>query len=61
MHALRHTFATRLIENPHTTVVQLMELLGHKSMATTQVDVRAAGREVRAVAAANPIYDALKD
>lgn len=60
IHALRHTFATRLIENPSTSVVQLMELLGHKSMATTQVYVRAAGREVRAAAASNPIYRALK-
>lgn len=60
VHALRHTFATRLIENPDTTVVQLMELLGHKSLATTQNYVRAAGREVRDVAASNPAYAALR-
>jgi integrase/recombinase XerC len=56
VHALRHTMATRLIENPDTTVVQLMELLGHRSLATTQNYVKAAGREVRAVAASNPAY-----
>lgn len=61
VHALRHTFATRLIESPETSVVQLMELLGHRSMATTQVYVAAAGREVRAVAAANPIYRMVED
>lgn len=56
VHALRHTMATRLIENPDTTVVQLMELLGHRSLATTQNYVKAAGREVRQVAASNPAY-----
>lgn len=60
VHALRHTMATRLIENPDTNVVQLMELLGHRSLATTQNYVRAAGREVRQVAASNPAYARLR-
>lgn len=60
VHALRHTMATRLIENPNTTVVQLMELLGHRSLATTQNYVKAAGREVRQVAASNPAYARLR-
>lgn len=61
VHALRHTFATRLIENPEVTVVQLMDLLGHRSMATTQNYVKAAGRETRAAVASNPIYQALSN
>lgn len=56
VHALRHTSATRLIETPDTTVVQLMEFLGHRPLATTQNYTKAAGREVRAVAASNPAY-----
>lgn len=61
VHALRHTFATRLVENPDTTVVQLMDLLGHKSLATTQRYVHASSREVRATAARNPTYATLQN
>lgn len=59
VHALRHTFATRLAENPEVTIVQLMEVLGHRSMATTQNYVKAAGRQVRSAVASNPVYDLL--
>lgn len=59
VHALRHTFATRLIESPETSVVQLMDLLGHKSLATTQNYVKAVGRDMRTAVAANPAYAAL--
>lgn len=59
VHALRHTFATRLIENPDTSVIHLMDLMGHKSLTTTQRYLYAASREVRATAARNPVYEAL--
>ena len=59
VHALRHTFATRLIENG-TSAVALMELLGHKSLATTQNYVKASGRELRNDVAANPAYARLR-
>ncbi|MDN5896367.1 MAG: tyrosine-type recombinase/integrase [Nocardioides sp.] len=58
VHALRHTFATRLAENPTVGVVQLMELLGHRSLSTTQGYVKATGKQLRAAAAANPVYAA---
>jgi len=34
-HVLRHTFATRLLRGSNTRIVQ--ELLGHKSLASTQI------------------------
>lgn len=59
VHALRHTFATRLAENPNVTPVQLMELLGHRSLASTQHYVAATGRSLRTAAASNPTYATL--
>lgn len=59
VHALRHTFASRLVDRG-ATAVELMELLGHRSLNTSQHYVRASGREVRAAAAANPVYDILR-
>lgn len=58
VHALRHTFGTRLAEDPEVTVVQLMELFGHKSLSTTQGYVKATARQLRDAAAANPAYGA---
>ncbi len=58
VHALRHTFATRLVDRG-ATAVELMELLGHRSLNTSQHYVRASGREVRAAAASNPVYGLL--
>jgi hypothetical protein len=39
----------------------LMNLLGHKSMATSQRYVTAAGTQTRTAAAANPLYRLLND
>lgn len=58
VHALRHTFATRLVDRG-ATAVELMELLGHRSLNTSQHYVRASSREVRAAAASNPVYGLL--
>jgi integrase/recombinase XerC len=54
-HALRHTFATELAK-ADVNVYTLMNLLGHKSMATSQRYVDAAGTETRTAAASNPLY-----
>jgi len=56
VHALRHTYATELA-NTNISVYELMKLLGHESMATSQRYVSAAGTETRAAAAQNPLYN----
>jgi site-specific recombinase XerD len=56
LHALRHTYATELA-NTNISVYELMKLLGHESMATSQRYVSAAGTETRAAAAQNPLYN----
>lgn len=55
VHALRHTYATELA-NTNISVYNLMQLLGHESMATSQRYVISAGAETRAAAAQNPLY-----
>lgn len=59
IHGLRHSFATELA-NSGVNVYQLMKLLGHESMATSQRYVTAAGAETRAAAAQNPLYGLLE-
>ena len=59
MHGLRHTFATDLA-NANVSVYELRTLLGHESLATSQRHVAGAGRETRAAAARNPLYDRLR-
>ena len=55
IHALRHTFATRLIENG-VSAVELMGLLGHASLQTTQRYVATRPDHLRAAVAANPAF-----
>lgn len=59
LHALRHTFATRLAEDG-ATASEIMALLGHASLATSQNYIEATGREQRAAAASNRTYRALE-
>ncbi|MCP2167554.1 tyrosine-type recombinase/integrase [Goodfellowiella coeruleoviolacea] len=55
LHALRHTFATRLAEDG-ASASEIMALLGHASLATTQSYIEATARERRAAAASNRTY-----
>jgi site-specific recombinase XerD len=59
LHALRHTFATRLAEDG-ANASEIMRLLGHASLATTQgyIDVTAA--QQRAAVRANRTNRALR-
>jgi site-specific recombinase XerD len=58
VHALRHTAATRMAERG-ATGQQLMDFLGHRSLATTQGYLSATAHSVRAAAALNPAWEQL--
>lgn len=58
VHAFRHTFATRLAEDG-ATAHEIMRLLGHASIVSSQTYVDATAREQRTAAAANRTYRVL--
>jgi integrase/recombinase XerC len=58
LHALRHTFATRLAEDG-ASASEIMVLLGHASLATSQNYIEATARERRSAAASNRTYRVL--
>ncbi|MET0132210.1 MAG: tyrosine-type recombinase/integrase [Kibdelosporangium sp.] len=58
LHALRHTFATRLAEDG-ANATEIMALLGHANLNTSQNYIEATGKERRAAAAGNRTYRAL--
>jgi site-specific recombinase XerD len=58
LHALRHTFATRLAEDG-ANAAEIMALLGHANLNTSQNYIEATGKERRAAAAGNRTYRAL--
>lgn len=58
LHALRHTFATRLAEDG-ASASEIMALLGHASLNTSQNYIEATARERRAAVASNRTYRAL--
>ncbi|WP_432523015.1 tyrosine-type recombinase/integrase [Kineococcus sp. SYSU DK006] len=55
VHALRHTFATRVVASGGSAV-EVMRLLGHQSLTTSQRYIDAAATELRTAAAGNPLY-----
>jgi integrase/recombinase XerD len=59
VHALRHTYATRLADDG-ATASEIMVLLGHASLATSQAYIDATAAEQRRSAAANRTYRALE-
>jgi integrase/recombinase XerC len=58
VHALRHTYATRLADDG-ATATEIMLLLGHASLTTSQAYIDATAAEQRRSAAANRTYRAL--
>lgn len=58
VHALRHTFATRLADDG-ATAKEIMVLLGHASMTTSQAYIDTTASEQRRSAAGNRTYRAL--
>ncbi len=60
VHALRHTYATRLAEDG-ATASEIMALLGHVSITTSQSYIDATAREQRAAAGANRTYRVIRD
>ena len=59
VHALRHTFATRLGQSG-ASAVEVMELLGHRSLQSSQGYIKATERELREAARANSVYVSLR-
>jgi site-specific recombinase XerD len=58
VHALRHTFATRLAEDG-ATATEIQALLGHESLNTSQGYIDATANGTRQAARANRTYRAL--
>jgi len=59
VHALRHTFATRLGQSG-ASAMEIMELLGHRSLASSQNYLKVTARELREAARSNPAYGVLR-
>jgi integrase/recombinase XerC len=59
VHALRHTFASQAIEYG-TDVVELRDILGHASLATTSRYLDASAHRLREAVAAHPAQRALR-
>jgi integrase/recombinase XerC len=60
VHALRHTYATRLAEDG-ASASEIMALLGHVSITTSQAYIDATAREQRAAAGANRTYRVVRE
>lgn len=60
LHALRHTFATRLAEDG-ASASEIMRLLGHASLATTQAYIDVTAAQQRAAVRANRTNRALRE
>lgn len=58
VHALRHTYATRVADDG-ATASEIMALLGHASLTTSQAYIDATAAEQRRSAAANRTYRVL--
>lgn len=59
VHALRHTFATEVVA-AGASAVEVMRLLGHQSLTTSQQYIDVAAQELRSAAAGNRAYGALR-
>lgn len=59
VHALRHTFATRLAEDG-ASVTEIMHLLGHSSVTSSQAYIEVTARAQREAAGSNRTYGVLR-
>jgi integrase/recombinase XerC len=59
LHSLRHTFATRLAEDG-ASAVEIMRLLGHASLATSQNYIDSTAEQQRAAVLSNRTNRALR-
>lgn len=59
VHALRHTFATTALHEGTATVVELQAMLGHASLATTQIYLHVVGSGLQDAARAHPMVRVL--
>lgn len=59
VHALRHTFATRLAEDG-ASVTEIMHLLGHASVTSSQAYIEVTARAQREAAGSNRTYGVLR-
>ena len=59
VHALRHTFVTRLAEDG-ASATEIQRLLGHQSLNTSQGYIDSTASEQRAAARANRTYQTLE-
>lgn len=59
VHALRHTFATRLAEDG-ASATEIPALLGHESLNTSQGYIDATANQTRQAARANRTYQSLR-
>ncbi|WP_461001320.1 tyrosine-type recombinase/integrase [Streptomonospora sediminis] len=60
VHALRHTFATRLAEDG-ASVTEIMHLLGHAAITSSQTYIDTTASAQREAARSNRTYSALRD
>ncbi|MGA8113588.1 MAG: tyrosine-type recombinase/integrase [Actinocatenispora sp.] len=60
VHALRHTFATRLAEDG-ASITEIARLLGHESVVTSQWYIESTGRAQREAARSNRTYRVLEE
>ncbi len=60
VHKLRHTAATLMYQHGNVDVMLLKELLGHESLATTQIYTHVANEQIRSAINANPLSEISK-
>ncbi|MBE6811971.1 MAG: tyrosine recombinase XerC [Ruminococcaceae bacterium] len=55
VHKLRHTAATLMYQHGHVDTLALKEILGHESLATTQIYTHVSVQQLKAAADSNPL------
>ncbi len=61
VHKLRHTSATLMYQHGNVDVMLLKELLGHESLATTQIYTHVANEQIKSAIKANPLAEVKKN